>query len=117
MASMKQRREQMEALLAHLERRTTAVERDLDRAGGPLEADFEEQAVTRQNDEVLGELEREGHEQIEKIRHALARMESGQYGKCEDCGEEIGGARLDALPYALSCIGCAEKRERGELED
>ncbi len=110
--AMRRRRERLEALLAHLERRTLAVERDLRRADGPLASDSEEQAVMLQNDDVLGALDREGHEQIGRIREALARMEAGTYGRCVDCGAEIAEARLEALPYALTCIACAQRRER-----
>jgi RNA polymerase-binding protein DksA len=46
---------------------------------------------------------------LEEIGEALARMERGTYGKCEECGGEIPRARLQALPYARHCVGCARK--------
>jgi RNA polymerase-binding protein DksA len=36
-----------------------------------------------------------------------------KFGKCEDCGEEIGLERLDALPHARLCIQCKEREENG----
>ncbi len=45
-----------------------------------------------------------------KVRHALERIELGSYGICEVCGEAIPVARLDALPYATTCVSCAAKR-------
>ena len=51
-----------------------------------------------------------GRRQIEKTRltAALGRMEEGEYGYCEDCGEEIAKARLELDPAAAKCIGCAK---------
>ncbi len=106
------RRTQLEKLLAHLERRTAKVESDLLRRDGPVSADFEEQAVAVENDEVLSFLHDEGHHQIDAIRSALARMDDGSYGVCVDCGGDIQTARINALPYATTCIACATKREQ-----
>lgn len=36
-----------------------------------------------------------------------------RFGKCEECGEEIGLERLDALPHARLCIRCKEREENG----
>ena len=104
-------RAKLEALLAAIERRVQKVERHRHRADGPLSADFAEQAIERENDEVLDVLESEGIDQIELIRAALARMDRGDYSKCEDCEKEIGRARLEALPYAVTCIECASRHE------
>ncbi len=43
---------------------------------------------------------------LSDVEEALARMESGTYGKCEICGEEIPLRRLEARPHALRCIKC-----------
>jgi DnaK suppressor protein len=48
---------------------------------------------------------------LESIDAALARIATGSYGKCDDCGEPIAAARLDALPFATTCTACAEARE------
>jgi RNA polymerase-binding transcription factor DksA len=50
---------------------------------------------------------------IEKVRHALARIDDGSYGRCEACGQPIEADRLDALPYATLCL--ADARLRGRL--
>jgi DnaK suppressor protein len=52
---------------------------------------------------------------IDKIQHALARIEEGSFGRCEACGEPISPARLAARPVTTLCLGCkteAERRER-----
>jgi DnaK suppressor protein len=43
---------------------------------------------------------------VEEIGHALAKMDNGTYGICENCGRLIPKARLEALPYARLCIDC-----------
>jgi DnaK suppressor protein len=49
---------------------------------------------------------------LDQINEALARLEEGNYGRCEDCGCEIPSARLEALPYTALCVNCAATRER-----
>lgn len=51
----------------------------------------------------------------EDIRNALARMETGEYGLCEECGEDIAPARLRAQPAATLCVHCKSLREGGHL--
>ena len=50
-------------------------------------------------------------ETLNKINEALARLETGRYGFCYECGEEISEARLRALPFAVRCKDCEEARE------
>ncbi len=50
-----------------------------------------------------------------QIDQALARIEDGSYGKCEECGKAIALPRLRALPYAKLCIDCKEHEEAGGL--
>ena len=44
--------------------------------------------------------------QLEKIDHALARIEAGTYGTCEGCGVSIPAARLEVMPTATFCVAC-----------
>lgn len=46
----------------------------------------------------------------EVIPLALSRIETGSYGICSDCGEEIPRRRLELIPAALYCVSCAAKR-------
>ena len=48
---------------------------------------------------------------IRNITAALARIESGDYGYCASCDENIAEARLMADPAASLCIACANKLE------
>lgn len=57
--------------------------------------------------------DRESH-LIRKIKVALDKIEDGTFGICEDCGEEIGLARLMARPVTAHCIKCKTKMEAYE---
>jgi RNA polymerase-binding transcription factor DksA len=100
-------RELLEARLAEL---GAAVERIEAAQGEPLEADFAEQAVAREDDEPLDGIERAALLEIEQIRHALARLDAGTYGRCTSCGAPIAAARLAVAPAVALCIGCASGR-------
>lgn len=90
-----------------IERRVNAISHDLNRSE-PMSQDFSEQATEQENLDVLHALEHEGKEELILINQALERLQSGEYGVCRECGEEINPARLDALPFVTTCISCAE---------
>ncbi len=45
-----------------------------------------------------------------EVDAALAKLESGLYGQCESCGDDIAEARLEAMPTARLCMSCTSKR-------
>ncbi len=51
---------------------------------------------------------------ILKIKEALARIDDGTFGICEECGEEISEERLKARPVTTLCIECKTKAEEEE---
>ena len=51
---------------------------------------------------------------LKKIDDALARIESGTFGICEICEEEISAKRLEARPVTTMCIRCKEEQEKKE---
>ena len=51
---------------------------------------------------------------IGKINAALERIDTGTYGICEECGEDISEARLKARPVTTLCIDCKKKQEMDE---
>ena len=48
---------------------------------------------------------------LKKVEQALARIESGEYGWCEETGEPIGLSRLIARPTANLSLEAQERRE------
>ncbi len=51
---------------------------------------------------------------LKKIDHALAKIDGGTFGVCEDCDEPISMKRLEARPETTLCIRCKEDQERTE---
>jgi DnaK suppressor protein len=46
---------------------------------------------------------------LAKVEAALERIEHGTYGICERCGQPIEPERLEALPYATTCLACSSE--------
>ena len=59
-------------------------------------------------------LEAAGHNvaQMQVVKHALAKIDDGSYGLCEECGNDIGFSRLQARPEARLCITCQTRAEK-----
>ena len=53
---------------------------------------------------------------LEKIERAIQRIEGGNFGQCDECGEPIGLERLRVRPEATLCIRCKEAQEREEQQ-
>ncbi len=72
----------------------------------PNFADSSQVTAERGEAEVLaGQL----RETLDEVAEALARLENGNYGQCEVCGEAIGPARLEAMPATRFCISHANR--------
>ena len=78
--------------------------------GDAIDSSVEEQE--RELDLLL--LERE-QTRLEGIEIALTRIESDDFGYCDECGEEISKKRLLAFPLARTCINCQSNIERSRL--
>jgi RNA polymerase-binding transcription factor DksA len=46
---------------------------------------------------------------LDEVDRALERLAAGTYGRCQVCGVLIAPERLEALPTAVACVGCAGK--------
>jgi DnaK suppressor protein len=53
---------------------------------------------------------------LKKIQQSLHRIENGNYGYCDETGEEIGLKRLEARPVATLCLEAQERREITEKQ-
>jgi DnaK suppressor protein len=60
---------------------------------------------------VQNQLSRKNVLKLRALEKAIEKIDDGQYGDCEKCGEEIGIKRLEAIPGCSVCISCAEKAE------
>jgi DnaK suppressor protein len=79
--------------------------------------DIVDRANNSYNREFLFSLSNNERQMLQQVDQALARMEEGVFGTCVHCGREIGGLRLEAVPWAKYCIDCQELKEKGLLED
>lgn len=114
-----QRQERLRALLlAEKERLWSEVRETLFRQqGGELHAqyDFPQDSGEQGILDLLGDtalaLVEIQRQQLTQLDEALARLEGGNYGLCEDCGEIIPEQRLQIVPYAACCVRCQTQRE------
>ncbi|MFG1811517.1 TraR/DksA family transcriptional regulator [Streptomyces sp. NPDC049040] len=60
----------------------------------------------------IGALLEQARDHLVALDQALERLERGEYGRCEVCGEPIPPERLDVLPAATTCVRCAAARTR-----
>lgn len=49
------------------------------------------------------------------VQNAISKIDQGKYEYCSNCGHKIGAKRLEALPYANTCIDCSDDHELGGL--
>ncbi len=97
-------RTELESKLRALLERASEIENVL---SDPGNSDWEENATEMANDESLAVIGDVTKQEIEDIKLALSRIESGHYGICSDCGEPIAKERLAAIPFTSTCIRCA----------
>jgi len=72
-------------------------------------ADIASDDIDRKMIEVIGSQELK---QLRLIESALTRISQGKYGYCIKCEKRIPQDRLEAIPYALMCVGCKSEEER-----
>src|SRR5881392_3628879 len=85
-------------------------ERDAEATQDP--ADMAANAYTK---ELLMSMSTNDRQLLESIDAALYRIEDGDYGKCDHCGDPIQEKRLEAVPWAHHCVKCQELNEKGLL--
>lgn len=96
---------ELEQRLVDLQARLVSIKKDVTQSHS---GDSAEQAQERENDEVVDAIGNETAQSIRVIQSALERIEGGTYGACDSCGEDIGLARLKAVPEATRCVSCAQ---------
>ena len=66
--------------------------------GGSMAFELEKELTLDENTKHL----------LNQVEHALVLIKKKKYGNCENCGEAIPVARLEAIPYSTICKNCAE---------
>ena len=65
--------------------------------GGSMAFELEKELTLDENTKYL----------LNQVEHALYLIKKKKYGICENCGDAIPVARLEALPYSTNCRDCA----------
>ena len=84
---------------------TGDLKADLDFGGSFADA----AAVTAERTEVLGLVE-SLKSQLDDVDTALAHIEAGTYGTCDNCGSEIGADRMEFRPSSVLCVDCKSRK-------
>jgi DnaK suppressor protein len=113
------REEKIQEIKKNLIRQKEAL---LSEAGDALNALPDETLFPELGDQASAEIDRnfmlrlKGRERqlLKKIDEAIEKIDSGTYGICEVCGEEINIKRLEARPVTTMCIECKTEQEEEE---
>lgn len=81
-------------------------------SGAEAIADENERADRVADEMIESQLGYAESQQLKGIALALDKIETGDYGVCEECKEDIYIERLRALPHVALCIGCQSSKEQ-----
>jgi RNA polymerase-binding protein DksA len=95
--------------LAALERDFSAIVEAAGYANADDEHDPEGATIAFERQHVAALLD-QARRQLAQVDAAIGRLDAGQFGRCERCGQPIPAARLAARPTATTCIRCASRR-------
>jgi DnaK suppressor protein len=87
-----------------------------DAPSGEPSGDIYDQASSERDRELgllLGDRERE---KLRNIDEALLKFEEGEYGICEECGDDIPLGRLKVMPFARYCVRCKSDIEKMQAQ-
>jgi RNA polymerase-binding protein DksA len=85
------------------------LQRDSGEGSGDDQADAGSKTFDREHELSLANNSRDLLAQVDR---ALSRLDNGTYGVCENCGQPVGKARLQAFPRATLCVTCKQREER-----
>lgn len=103
---------QLGELLIEAEKTKNTVKVSEEPSSDPMD-----QASDQFDREILFRLRDRESKLMVKIKEALGRIESGTFGVCEECGQQISMKRLRARPMAALCIECKHEQEASEKND
>lgn len=99
----------MERQIDATEREIAATLRESGHGSGDDQVDLGSETFEREHE--LATL-RNARDLLGQAQRAASRLRAGTYGNCENCGQPIGKARLQAYPRATLCVTCKAKEER-----
>ena len=105
-AALRARAAELDALLARLDADESAARAD--RADATADDEHDPEGSTLSGEwQRIEALRRAAASERAQVDAALERVAAGTYGVCVVCGRAIPAARLEARPFATTCVGCA----------
>ncbi len=114
------RREKLESVKSLLLTRRETLARDLRQAtqdfiaDEPSYSDSIDQAAADVDRTFAVHLKNRERDLLRQIDEALLRIDGGEFGDCEQCGEVISEGRIKAFPFSTLCIDCKAELESGQ---
>lgn len=105
----------LEKLRAEILRELAHEHRDY-RETTEVAADLYDRATIDGSKEIAALLAHEDSQRWLAINTALSKIETGEYGLCDECGQPIDAARLHAVPTAAFCLRCQRNFEERRRE-
>lgn len=104
MVDIEKAKQRLLALKAEYEHRIHKIEHDMRNPATDMSQDWSDQAIVMEQNEIRKSLLKEAQHELEQVNHALLRIENGTYGICAVSGEPIEPERLEAVPFATTCV-------------
>ena len=104
MVDVKKAEAQLLALKEEYEQRIAKIEYHFQHPESDMMEDWDDQAVINEQNNVRKNLLVEAQQNLELVNNALYRIENGTYGVCAVSGEPIEAERLEAVPFATTCM-------------
>ncbi len=102
-------------LIGELEQlKTNGRPTEVRREGSPFGKREEEATESFELEKRLA-LEKQIKDHLAEVEHALRKFDEGTYGLCDNCGQPINPARLEALPQANLCVNCKAKNAKSRF--
>jgi DnaK suppressor protein len=85
------------------------------RAADDATQDIADRAANSYTKEFLFSQSNHERDILALVDEAMQRINTGEYGSCVNCQQEMQQRRLEAVPWARHCVECQEKQEQGLL--
>lgn len=102
-----------QAVRQRLEERKRALQKQLNNNGtpdydpgtNPDQTELAQDYPMQERDSGVQDIQ---EQQLAQVEEALHRLETGEYGVCSNCGQQIAPERLEIMPEATLCVRCQE---------
>ncbi|HEX6775962.1 MAG TPA: TraR/DksA C4-type zinc finger protein [Methylomirabilota bacterium] len=95
----------------HLLRRVSVMNNEVQGLTNHESGAFNEDSASAVTADLLERIGGHERHELDEIRAAQARLETGSFGVCETCGSAIHLSRLRAVPWTRHCLACQSQEE------